>query len=101
MVCCAQVLLEGGYNLAATAAGCEATLRVLLGQRLPRFPKPALPCTAALLALQQVIAVQVCPAHVPRCWLYLRPWGSATWRMFVRGVATDDVRVASGLPLRR
>jgi hypothetical protein len=53
------VLLEGGYNLSATAAGCEAVLRVLLGAKPPRFAKPAVPCTAALLALQQVVAVQV------------------------------------------
>lgn len=64
------VLLEGGYNLTATAAGCEAVLRVLLGAKPPRFAKPAVPCTAALMALQQVVAVQVrahvrssCPAH--------------------------------------
>ena len=53
------VLLEGGYNLSATAAGCEAVLRVLLGAKPLRFAKPAVPCTAALLALQQVVAVQV------------------------------------------
>jgi hypothetical protein len=53
------VLLEGGYNLAATAAGCEATLRVLLGQRLPHFAKPTVPSTPAMLALQQVVHVQV------------------------------------------
>ncbi|EIE24210.1 histone deacetylase, partial [Coccomyxa subellipsoidea C-169] len=34
------VLLEGGYNLTATAAGCEAVLRVLLGAKPPRFAKP-------------------------------------------------------------
>ena len=35
------VLLEGGYNLRATAAGCEAVLRVLLGQKVPAFSRPA------------------------------------------------------------
>lgn len=54
------VLLEGGYNLRATAAGCEATLRVLLGQRVPHFAKPTVPSTPALLALQQVVRMQVC-----------------------------------------
>ena len=53
------VLLEGGYNLAATAAGCEAVLRVLLGARPGRLPAPAAPSTLALLALQEVVRVQV------------------------------------------
>lgn len=77
------VLLEGGYNLSATAAGCEASLRVLLGQRVPPFPKPPVPSTAALLALQQVVRVQVggvpspppCPGGRPRlCMHALRSW---------------------------
>lgn len=58
------VLLEGGYNLSATAAGCEAVLRVLLGAKPPRFARPAVPCTAALMALQQVVAVQVLHASL-------------------------------------
>lgn len=53
------VLLEGGYNLRATAAGCEAVLRVLLGQKVPAFARPAVPCTAGLMAIQQVIKQQV------------------------------------------
>ena len=53
------VLLEGGYNLRATAAGCEAVLRVLLGQKVPAFSRPAVPCTAGLMAIQQVIKQQV------------------------------------------
>ena len=53
-------LLEGGYNLQATAAGCEAVLRVLLGQKVPAFSRPAVPCTAGLMAIQQVIKTQVC-----------------------------------------
>ncbi len=53
------VLLEGGYNLSATAAGCEAVLRVLLGARPGRLPAPAAPSTLALLALQEVVRVQV------------------------------------------
>jgi len=53
------VLLEGGYNLRATAAGCEAVLRVLLGQKVPAFSRPAVPCTAGLMAIQQVIKTQV------------------------------------------
>jgi hypothetical protein len=63
------VLLEGGYNLRATAAGCEATLRVLLGQSAPRFPKAVVPSTPALLALQQVVRVQVCVLRFPSYWL--------------------------------
>lgn len=54
------VLLEGGYNLQATAAGCEAVLRVLLGQKVPVFSRPAVPSTAGLMAIQQVIKTQVC-----------------------------------------
>ena len=54
------VLLEGGYNLRATAAGVEAVLRVLLGQKVPAFARPAVPCTAGLMAIQQVIKQQVC-----------------------------------------
>ena len=53
------VLLEGGYNLSATAAGCEATLRVLLGGAPGRLPAPAAPSTIALLALQEVVRAQV------------------------------------------
>ena len=58
------VLLEGGYNLQATAAGCEAVLRVLLGQKVPAFSRPAVPCTAGLMAIQQVIKTQVCIRHL-------------------------------------
>ena len=53
------VLLEGGYNLRATAAGCEAVLRVLLGQKVPAFSRPAVPSTPGLMAIQQVIRTQV------------------------------------------
>ena len=61
------VLLEGGYNLQATAAGCEAVLRVLLGQKVPAFSRPAVPFTAGLMAIQQVIKTQVCvrQSHAP------------------------------------
>lgn len=59
------VLLEGGYNLSATAAGCEATLRVLLGGRPGRLPAPAAPSTIALLALQEVVRAQVGTLLVP------------------------------------
>ncbi|CAK0772037.1 hypothetical protein CVIRNUC_003922 [Coccomyxa viridis] len=52
------VLLEGGYNLRATAAGCEAVLRVLLGQKVPAFSRPAVPSTPGLMAIQQVIRTQ-------------------------------------------
>jgi Histone deacetylase domain len=62
------VLLEGGYNLLATALGVEACLRVLLGDRVPPLPAPAgrAPTAAGTLAVQEALAVQVrlpCTAH--------------------------------------
>ena len=62
------VLLEGGYNLRATAAGCEAVLRVLLGQKVPAFSRPAVPSTPGLMAIQQVIRTQVCTIMTGPSW---------------------------------
>ena len=55
------VILEGGYNLAATAGGVEATLRVLLGERPPRLPQGplALPCQVAMMTISHAISIQV------------------------------------------
>lgn len=55
-----SVILEGGYNLDATAAGVEATMRVLLGERPPRLPVDTSPASPiAMMAIREVIAVQV------------------------------------------
>ena len=55
------VVLEGGYNLAATAAGVEATLRVLLGEQPPKLPRGplCLPSRTAMMTLSHAISVQV------------------------------------------
>ena len=54
------VLLEGGYNLSATAASTEACLRVLLGQRPAALPfEDRAPSAAGLAVIQQVIRTQV------------------------------------------
>ena len=55
------VVLEGGYNLAATAAGVEATLRVLLGEQPPKLPRGplSLPSRTAMMTISQAISVQV------------------------------------------
>ena len=55
------VLLEGGYNLSATAAATEACLRVLLGETAPALPiGDRAPSPYGLAAIQQVIRTQVC-----------------------------------------
>ncbi len=53
------ILLEGGYNLGATAAGTEATLRVLLGEQPPPLPHAPVPSAAALSAMQATVQAQV------------------------------------------
>ena len=54
------VILEGGYNLAATAAGVEATMRVLLGERPPPLPTTTPPVSRiAMMVIHEVISVQV------------------------------------------
>ena len=55
------VLLEGGYNLSATAAATEACLRVLLGQRPPALPfEDRAPSASGLAVIQHVVRTQVC-----------------------------------------
>ena len=57
------VLLEGGYNLSATAAATEACLQVLLGTRAPPLPVgDRAPSPLGLAVIQQVIRTQVCPS---------------------------------------
>lgn len=64
------VLLEGGYNLSATAAATEACLRVLLGERPPALPfEDRAPSASGLAVIQHVIRIQVHQA-------YLQPAGS-------------------------
>ena len=71
------LLLEGGYNLEATAAGVEACARVLLGERPPRLaPGAGAPCQVALLALGEVVRVQ---APFWRCLRGLGPGGGGGW----------------------
>ena len=53
------VVLEGGYNLSATAAGVAAVLRVLLGERPGRLLSNSSPSPLAIFALQEVVRVQV------------------------------------------
>lgn len=54
------VLLEGGYNLSATAAATEACLRVLLGERAPALPfEDRAPSASGLAVIQHVIRTQV------------------------------------------
>ena len=62
MVAPLAVLLEGGYNLSATAAGTEACLRVLLGERPPPLPQTNYLNSLAMMAIQSVLQHQVCPA---------------------------------------
>lgn len=50
------VLLEGGYNLTATAASVEATLRVMLGEAPPALPGRRAPSTQGMAAIKQAIA---------------------------------------------
>lgn len=58
------VLLEGGYNLSATAAATEACLRVLLGERPPALPfEDRAPSASGLAVIQHVIRTQVHQAY--------------------------------------
>lgn len=58
------VLLEGGYNLSATAAATEACLRVLLGQRPPALPfEDRAPSASGLAVIQHVVGIQVRKAY--------------------------------------
>ncbi|KAL0033146.1 hypothetical protein WJX79_005419 [Trebouxia sp. C0005] len=53
------VLLEGGYNLSATAAATEACLRVLLGERPAALPfQDRAPSASGMAVIQNVICTQ-------------------------------------------
>lgn len=53
------VLLEGGYNLDATARGTEASLRVLLGERPPPMKNSGSINQLAAAAIREVVKKQV------------------------------------------
>lgn len=61
------LILEGGYNLASTAASTEACLRVLLGEQPPHLPGPRHPTHVGLRGIQDALMVQA------RYWRSLRP----------------------------
>jgi histone deacetylase 6 len=52
------LLLEGGYNLAATAASVEACVRVLCGEQPARLQQPLQPTRVGLAAVQAAMSVQ-------------------------------------------
>lgn len=52
------LLLEGGYNLKATASATEACLRVLLGEKPGCLPGPRIPCAEGKRAILDVCRVQ-------------------------------------------
>jgi hypothetical protein len=66
MVAPTVLLLEGGYNLNATAEATEACLRVLLGETPGNLPGPRHASTAGCRGIQQAIQVQA------RYWQCLR-----------------------------
>ena len=51
------LLLEGGYNLAATARGVEACVRALLGEAPAPLPRPLAPTAVGLGAIARAAAV--------------------------------------------
>jgi hypothetical protein len=53
------LLLEGGYNLSATAAGTESSLRVLLGERPPPLADAGAVNSLAATAIREVVRIQV------------------------------------------
>lgn len=53
------LLLEGGYNLDATARGTEASLRVLLGESPPPLPSGYSINMLAASAIREVVKKQV------------------------------------------
>ena len=53
------LLLEGGYNLDATARGTEASLRVLLGERPPPLSNAGTINMLAASAIREVVKKQV------------------------------------------
>jgi hypothetical protein len=52
------LLLEGGYNLAATAASVEACVRVLCGEQPARMQHPLLPTRVGLAGIHAALNVQ-------------------------------------------
>ncbi|KAF5828661.1 hypothetical protein DUNSADRAFT_17277 [Dunaliella salina] len=52
------LVLEGGYNLRATAAATEASLRALLGEQPPALPGPKQPTMAGVQAIRKALQVQ-------------------------------------------
>lgn len=107
-------LLQGGYNLEATAAGVEACLRVCLGERPPplrpdggALPAPSAPGLAAIREslVVQVGLAQLLPGHcclVDVAWSLVDPpeslvatKGLATcWPLFARQTVCDVVLAA-------
>jgi histone deacetylase 6 len=67
------VLLEGGYNLRATAESVEACVRVLAGERPPPLPRGAAPTAVGLAGIGQALAAQ-----------------RRYWRCLQEGAAGDD-----------
>ena len=61
------LLLEGGYNLDATAKGTEASLRVLLGERPPPLSKAGAINMLAATAIREVVKKQVCMVAISGC----------------------------------
>jgi histone deacetylase 6 len=52
------LLLEGGYNLAATAASVEACVRVLCGEQPARMQQPLLPTRVGVAGIHAALNVQ-------------------------------------------
>eukprot|EP00877_Chromochloris_zofingiensis_P011018 jgi/Chrzof1/616/Cz01g22160.t1 len=52
------LLLEGGYNLSATAASVESCMRVLLGEPTTRLQGPLAPCSVGLAGISKALAAQ-------------------------------------------
>jgi hypothetical protein len=61
------MLLEGGYNLSATATSTEACLRVLLGMTPPPVPGPRTPGWVGVRGIQAALEAQA------RYWRSVRP----------------------------
>ncbi|GBF97132.1 histone deacetylase [Raphidocelis subcapitata] len=61
------LLLEGGYNLTATALSVEACMRALLGEAPPPLPRPLAPTAVGLAGVARALAVHA------RYWRCLGP----------------------------
>jgi hypothetical protein len=75
------LLLEGGYNLAATAASVEACVRVLLGEPPARLAGPLIPTRVGLAGIQAALTVQARCAglHNSCCWSITSNACMAAW----------------------